>query len=216
VRVAIDVPLLVLAAFGLQLMGSVGHDGTHLSLFRRKLPSTVVGVFYSSAIPTYFEVGFAMSHRNHHRFTNTDDDPNVQLLRHLTRWWERMLFTTLTYNYAHWRTTVRTALGYPWPTTYRLAFSDRVIRLLAWLNLLFAVVWLALYVTVTWHDPRTGVFMYWLPIGILLLLGSAQQYIDHAGCGAAWFRNAWSRTSPLQTVVFCGANFHLEHHAYPG
>src|SRR5690606_3209736 len=41
-------------------------------------------------------------------------------------------------------------------------------------------------------------------------------YIDHAGLDDSFFGNAYSRTSPLMTVLFFGANYHLEHHAYPG
>jgi fatty acid desaturase len=63
-------PLLLLAQQGLHLLGWVGHEGLHLSLARNRHVSTGLGIFFSSMIINFMEVGWATSHRNHHRYTN--------------------------------------------------------------------------------------------------------------------------------------------------
>lgn len=67
VKVPVIAVLTVLAGYGLNMMGFVGHEGTHGSLLRNRKWSALVGIFYASAVLTYFELGFAVSHWNHHR-----------------------------------------------------------------------------------------------------------------------------------------------------
>src|SRR5512144_1653989 len=46
VKIALMVPLTIVGAFGLNLMGFVGHEGMHLSLTRTKYASAITGLFY--------------------------------------------------------------------------------------------------------------------------------------------------------------------------
>lgn len=210
------VPLTVIAAYGLQLMGFVGHEGLHLSLHRNKWVSTVLGLLNASAILTYFELGFAAQHWSHHRYTNQASDPDLAPVKHLDTWWKRLLLARAIYNFLYARTTVRLALGHPWPFPYRMPFREKEVKWLARLNLGFALGWLTLYVAIAVMDPLTGLVCIALPMVTVLFISGCQTFLDHAGLGEEPYRNAWSRTSWLMSAVYFGANYHLEHHIYPG
>lgn len=215
-QIALMVPLVILSGFGLNLMGFAGHEGMHLSLFRNKHISATVGIFFASAVTTYYELGFAMQHWNHHRYTNQASDHDITMVQHLKTWWQRLLFARATYNLAYLQATFRTALGRPNPFRYKMPFRTEQLKVLARLNLLFSAFWLALYVTITVVDPMTGLICILLPMACILFISSCQTYIDHAGTSDEMFHNAWSRTSPIMTALYFGANYHLEHHLYPG
>lgn len=215
-QIVLIIPLTIIAAYGLQLMGFVGHEGFHLSLHRNKLVSALLGLFFASSVVTYFEVGFAIQHWNHHRFTNQASDPDIEPVSHLKTWWQRLLFSRAIYNLHYFKTALKTALGRPWPYPYKMPFKLSTVRVLCWTNFAFALLWSGFFVAVTLYDPLTGLFSIALPMVIVLLLSGCQTYIDHAGTSDELFCNAWSRISPLMTAVYFGANYHLEHHLYPG
>lgn len=215
-KIALMLPLIIIAAYGLQLMGFVGHEGFHLSLHRNKLVSALLGLFCASSVVTYFEIGFAIQHWNHHRFTNQNSDDDISQVKHLKTWWQRLIFSRAIYNFHYFKTALKTALGHPWPYRYQMPFKLSTVRLLCWTNFAFALFWLGIYVGVTLYDPLTGLFSFALPMVVVLLISGCQAYIDHAGTSDELFRNAWSRISPLMTAVYFGANYHLEHHLYPG
>jgi len=84
------------------------------------------------------------------------------------------------------------------------------------LNLLFAGWWIVVYAWISFHSPLAGLVCIVLPMVAVLFIAACQTYIDHGGTSDELFGNAWSRTSPLMTAAYFGANYHLEHHAYPG
>lgn len=210
------VPLTVVAAYGLQLMGFVGHEGMHLSLHRDKRVSAVLGLLSASAVISYFEMGFAAQHWSHHRYTNQASDPDIAPVKHLDTWWKRLLLARATYNIPYARTTWHLALGRPWPFPYRMPFREEEVKWLARANFAFALGWLAVYAAITVIDPLTGLVSIALPMAAALLISGCQTFLDHAGLGEQPYRNAWSRTSWLMSAVYFGANYHLEHHLYPG
>jgi len=210
------VPLVILAAYGINMMGFIGHEGTHGSLVRNRRMSAIVGIFFASAVVTYMELGFALSHWNHHRFTNQADDPDIGPVRNLKTWWQRLLFSRVIYNTLYFKYTWNMALGRPAPFKYKMAYSQQDQVLFARLNFLFAALWLVFYGWIFYLDPYAGLFGVLLPMLMVNFIGACQIYIDHAGLDDRFFRNAWSRTSPLMTILFFGANYHLEHHTYPG
>jgi fatty acid desaturase len=215
-KIVVMIPLTILAAYGLNMMGFIGHEGTHGSLLRNKKWSAITGIFFASAVVTYFEMGFAMSHWNHHRYTNQNDDPDVGPVSHLTTWWQRILFSRIIYNTLYFKYTLIMALGKGNPLKYKMAYSIKDQILFARLNFLFAALWLAVYIYIAILDWRAGLFGILLPLLAVKVVGACQIYIDHAGLDDQFFKNAYSRTSPLMTLLFFGANYHLEHHAYPG
>jgi len=215
-KVPLIVLLTVLSGYGLNMMGFVGHEGTHGSLFRNRKLSALTGIFFASAVPTYFEMGFAVSHWNHHRYTNQDGDPDPGPVMGLKTWWQRLLFTRPIYNTLYFKHTLELARGKETHFKYKMAYSQPDQVLFARANFVFALLWLAAYVAVLVYDWRLGVLAVVLPSLTVNFIGACQIYIDHAGVGSGVFNNAWSRTSPLMTILFFGANYHLEHHAYPG
>lgn len=215
-KVLAAVPLTVVAAYGLQLMGFVGHEGLHLSLHRNKWVSAIVGLFFASAVVSYLELGFAAQHWSHHRFTNQAGDPDIGPVKRLDTWWKRLLLARATYNVDYARTALNLALGRPWPFRYRMPFRKAEVQRLAWVNFAFALVWLSAYVAITVRDPMTGLVSIALPMVTALLLSGCQTFLDHAGLGDEPSQCAWSRTSWLMSAVYFGANYHLEHHLYPG
>lgn len=215
-KIILMVPLTILAAYGFQLLGFVGHEGLHISLHRNKMVSVILGLFFASSVLTYFEMGFAVHHWNHHRFTNQASDPDIQPVSHLKTWWQRLLFSRVIYNFLYFKTTLKIALGHTWPFPYKMPFKLLTVRALCWANFAFALFWICLYVGIALYDPLTGLFSIALPFIVTFFINACQIYIDHAGTSDELFRNAWSRTSPLMTAVYFGSNYHLEHHLYPG
>lgn len=218
-QIVLIIPLTIIAGYGLQLMGFVGHEGFHLSLHRNKLVSVLLGLFFASSVVTYFDTGAMMRHWSHHRFTNQPSDPDIQILAPLKTWWQRLLFARLILNFHHFKTTLNTALGRPWPFPYMMPFELATVRTLCWINFAFALVWSGIYVGVTLYAPLAGLFSIALPMLVLLLISGCQSYIDHGDTSHDpddIFHNSWNRTSPLATALWFGANYHLEHHLYPG
>ncbi|MCY4044106.1 MAG: fatty acid desaturase [Cellvibrionales bacterium] len=210
------VPLTILAGYGLNMMGFIGHEGTHGSLLKNRKSSAITGIFFASAVLTYFEMGFAMSHWNHHRYTNQDDDPDIQPVSKLKTWWQRILFTRFIYNALYFKYTWLMATGQPNPLKYKMAYPIKDQILFARLNFLFSGLWLALYIGIALVSWKAALFCVVLPSLTVKVIGACQIYIDHAGLDDRFLGNAYSRTSPLMTILFFGANYHLEHHAYPG
>lgn len=215
-KISIMIPSTVLAAYGFQLLGLVGHEGLHLSLHRNKILSTLTGIFFASSVFTYFEMGFAIHHWNHHRFTNQASDPDVQPVSHLKTWWQRLMFSRVIYNFLYFRTALKMALGHSWPFACQLPFKLETVRKLCWVNFACSLLWFCVYLGITIYDPLIGLFSIALPFVVTFFINACQIYIDHAGTSDELFCNAWSRTSPLMTAVYFGANYHLEHHLYPG
>lgn len=210
------IPLTAIAGYGLNMMGFVGHEGMHGSLLTNRTASAVLGLFSASAVATYFEMGFAMSHWNHHRFTNQEDDPDVAPVAHLKTWWQRLLISRWIYNWLYFRHTLGMAQGRPIPFKFRMAYSFEQQVWFARLNFVFSAIWLAFYATIAVWNGQLALFGILAPLTATLFIASIQIYLDHAGLGDGVFENARSRTSWGMTVLFFGANYHLEHHAYPG
>jgi len=216
-KIILILPLTIIAGFGLQILGIVGHEGIHMSLCRNKRLGLLIGLFLTSSILTYIEMGLAIRHWDHHRFTNQPSDPDLQLVSNLKTWWQRLLFTRIVANSTYIRITVNQALGSPWPCVYKLPLEYSTIRIFCWINFAFALFWVAIYTAITLYDPLTGIFSIALPMIALAFVNTFQTYVDHAGTiSDDLFHNAWSRTSPLMTAIYCGLNYHLEHHLYPG
>ena len=119
-------------------------------------------------------------------------------------------------NRTHLRNMLRMALGKPLALGYRLPFSPRAQRALAWMNLGLLVFWLSAYAAIAVFHPRTVLFAIVLPILVLTPLSGLRGYVEHAGTDVGVFRDTRSYISPAYTWLLFGNNFHLEHHLYPG
>lgn len=216
IKILLIIPLSIMTGYGIQMMGFIGHEGFHLSLHSNKLVSALTGLFFASSVLTYCDMGAMMRHWSHHRFTNQASDPDIEILIPLRTWWQRLFFARLLLNYYHFKTTLNTALGRPWPFPYMMPFHISTVRTLCWINFAFSLLWIGIYLGIAIYNPLAGLFSIALPMLALMFISGCQAYLDHGGLNDDPFHNSWSRTSPLMTILFAGTNFHLEHHLYPG
>ena len=218
-KIIMLVPLYILCAGGLRLMGNLGHDGTHFSLHHNKVVSTLIGCFFSSSVIGFTEMGFAVSHWYHHRYTNQLLDPDVI---HYSKFpksegFLKRLFLAFPSRIPHYYlNTIKMAIGKPLSYDCKLAFNAQTIKILSFLNIVFSIFWLSVYITITIYNPLLGVASIWLPNIIALLGNSFTVFIQHAGTTQERLYNSRSLISPMTTVLYFGGNYHLEHHLYPG
>ncbi len=207
--------LIAVAGHGFHLLGIVGHEGIHFTLHRNKVASVVIGIVAASALLGQFASGFAATHWNHHRFTNTQSDPDGQVFARYRSLWARMLFARLHADHVYAETTVRIALGRPLGLAYRFPLPPRTFRRLAWFNLGTVAGFLALYAAIACLDPVAGLVSIGLPLVGAAMLSGLRPYAEHANTKPGMFHDTRSRTSWLSTWCFLGTNYHLEHHLYP-
>jgi len=85
----------------------------HLSLARNRYLSAGLGIFFSSMIINFMEMGWAAGHWNHHRYTNQPEDPDCKRFARYQSFWRRLLFARLASNRANLVNTVRMASSKP-------------------------------------------------------------------------------------------------------
>src|SRR5262245_12399463 len=149
-------PVLLLAQQGLHLLGWVGHEGMHLSLTRNRYISASLGIFFSSMVISFLEMGFAISHWNHHRYTNQPLDPDCALFARYQGFWRRLFLARFASNRQCLLATLRMAAGKPLERNTPFPFSAVAIQRLAAFNLLCSVFWLSVYVAIAVYDPLSG------------------------------------------------------------
>lgn len=64
-----------------QNLALVGHEGSHFNLHPNRMVSATWGVLTSALVPLHFDVGFSLEHVKHHRFANSDKDPDVKVFQ---------------------------------------------------------------------------------------------------------------------------------------
>jgi beta-carotene hydroxylase len=213
-KIALLVPLWLAAQQGLHLLGMVGHEGFHGNLHRNRLVSVHLGLFFSSMVVSYLVTGYYVSHWQHHLYTNTEDDPDVQACARFKTAWSRCFLSRLYLTSIYRKSTLRLAFGDKFPGE-RLPFGLTKLRSFARINLVYQAFWIAAFAAL-------GVFdVTWLLVSLaapylLAIVGSGVRlYVEHAGTDEKPGRIARSFSAPFWTVVFFGNNLHLEHHLYP-
>jgi len=209
------VPLWLLCQQGLHLLGWVGHEGTHLNLHRNKYVSAVAGTLLSSAIPGFINFGAALSHWVHHRYTNQPSDPHTVMFPQFKRFWSRAIFARPLATRMYSRDAFRVALNRELSYRTGLSFSPRMLRVLAWTNIVCTGFFLIVYVTLTVAMPLEMIVALWIPYLLTVVHSGLRIYIEHAGTGIGAFRDSRTYSSPLFTALYFGNNYHLEHHLYP-
>jgi fatty acid desaturase len=214
VKLALLVPLWLVAQQGIHMLGMVGHEGFHGNLHRNRTVSVHLALFFSSMVISYLVTGYYVSHWQHHLYTNTDKDPDVQACGRFKGFWSRCFLSRMYVSKLYRASTLRLAFGGDFAGE-RLPFGLERLRSFARLNLVYQAFWLAVYAAIGFVDPM------WLVVAVAVpyvgaVFGSGLRiYIEHAGTDAAPGRTARSFTSPFWTVAFFGNNLHLEHHLYP-
>lgn len=208
-------PLILLAGIGLHTIGYTGHEALHLNLHRNRFLGFVLGLFVNSVIVGHYVVGFAVSHWNHHRFTNDEQDPDHQLYADLRYFWQRILFSRARASSTYLRTTFKTAFGKDLGFEYRIPLKSWQLVFLAWQNLILQTSALVIALLLTWHFPLPMLACYWGPFVVLYVYSGLRPFFEHAATDAGIPVDSRSRTAPLITFLEFGNNFHLEHHIYP-
>ena len=213
------VPLFLfstLSAVGLYVLAILGHDAMHGNLFKNRKLSLVTGLFFSSSVLTYIDMGFVVRHWDHHRYTNQIQDPDIYPTARLRTWWQRLLLSRLLFNIEYLKNAFYMATGkMDQVARYQTPLSSQELTFYSRLNFLFAFIWLCAYIAIAFYDWRLVLFGVLMPSVILAFLAGCQSYLDHAGLGDEPYKNSYTRTSPLMSMIYFGSNYHLEHHLYP-
>ena len=215
-KIIVMFPVTLVSATGLYVLAALGHESLHGNLCESDKLSFLIGLFFSSSVVSYFDMGFAIRHWDHHRYTNQAKDPDIVPTAHLTGWFPRLLLSRLIFNLVYIKNTFMVALGkLDYVEQYQTPYSAAELRYFARANILFAVIWLAVYIGIALIDWRAALYGIVIPSLLLGLLAGCQSYLDHAGLDDNEFSNAYIRTSPFMTLMYFGSNYHLEHHLYP-
>jgi beta-carotene hydroxylase len=212
------VSVIVLAALsqqGLHLLGWVGHEGFHFNLHDNRHVSALLGIVCSSMVAAFMQIGAAVSHWNHHRFTNQERDPDIALFAKYKTLWERVLFARMAANRQYVRNAFRMACGRPVGYATRLPFKELEVRLFAWLNILLSALWVGIYGWIIYHAPVAGASAIVVPHVFGNWYTGLRSYLEHAGTGTGLFRDSRTRISPFFSAAYFFNNYHLEHHLYP-
>jgi len=200
--------------YGMLMLGFMGHDGTHFTLHSDKIVSSLFGIFLTGPVSPYLLMGFTISHWNHHKYTNSDKDPDARLFSQFKNLFTRSFIARPFTFYEYGANTFRLALGRPLPFAYQFPLKTEEVRWLARVNILSSGLWFALYAFVAFARPDFFV-------GLLAVyafgtvLSGLSPYIEHTGTG--YGRGVDTRTSEgwWWDLFTLGNNYHLEHHLYP-
>lgn len=217
-RIVLSLPLFVLAGQGVHLMGWIGHDGFHFTWHKNRYVSALPALFFSSMTLFFFESGMAMDHWSHHRYANTEKDPDLRLLRHHKSFWRRFFKQRNRANLHYFLRAVNLALGRPLApelANITLPFSMPVFRALAIANIVFVLGWLGVYVYIEMLFPGFLLIGVAAPLLIGGWLSGLRSFTEHAHTEVGDLFNTRSRTHWLFTLIEYGGNYHLEHHLYP-
>jgi len=216
---AAKIPLIAvtgcLSGHGLFMMGIAAHEGFHFLLHRNRFVSFSIGIFMSSAIPLFFAVGYFINHWHHHRYTNTDKDPDILIVTRYRTLLSRMLLVRLHFNRHYMKTFAQVMFGDTASIARPVGMTARQLGLLARVNLLAQLMWLSVYAVLAWYSPSLLALLVGVPLGVALVIASLNPYQEHLGTGTAQWQQARSRISSFQTLLMGGVNYHLEHHLYP-
>ncbi len=212
--VVLMVPLWLAAQQGIHLLGMAGHEGFHGNLHRNRLLSVHLGLFFSSMVVSYLVTGYYVSHWQHHLYTNTADDPDVQACSRFKNFWSRCFLSRMYLTKLYRGTTYQLAFGGAFDGE-RLPFGLAKLRSFARINLVYQLFWIAVYAAVAYVDVMWFVVAIAVPYLGAVVGSGLRVYIEHAGTDAKPGRTARSFSSPFWTAAFFGNNLHLEHHLYP-
>jgi fatty acid desaturase len=207
--------LSCVSGFGFYVMAYLGHEGFHFTLMKNQFLSSLIGTWFSSAVAAFFSVGFYLVHSRHHRFTNQENDPDVQLFSQFTSTWRRLLVLRLVNNRVYAKLVIRLLIKNELPEGTQTVFTLKQLKMLGVSNVLAQIFWISLYVAVFMHDTRLGLCLVLLPHIATAFISAAIVFMQHADTGELPSDNARTHSSLWTTLLMGGSNFHLEHHLYP-
>jgi len=212
----VSIPLIILAAQGLVLLVFMGHDGTHTNLVRNRFWSTLLGVIITIPAWPHCEMGFALCHWNHHRYTNTDSDPDCVGYKPYKNLFSRMFLSRISAFTEYFLTTVQMVFGSQTDRRkqYSMGVQGKQRRFIAALNL---CTWTSMLGLIAWtgftNPILFAILMSVLFVAIIIL--GINPYIEHAGTDIGHGKDTRSRMGWWWSVFYLGNNYHLSHHLYP-
>lgn len=213
-RLALAVPVLVLGGYGMLLMGFMGHDGTHFSLHDDKVVSSAIGIVLTAPIFPYMVMGFTISHWNHHKFTNSDKDPDSVVFAKFGTLFSRALIARPYTFWEYGSNTVRLALGRSLPFSYQFPLPEPTVRSLARFNVSVTLAFGAFYAWVCLQSSVAAA-----ALAVLYVFGTVisglSPYVEHTGTGLGRGVDTRTASGLWFDVLTLGNNYHLEHHLYP-
>lgn len=215
ISVPLAIFLCVFSSIGLHSLGLMGHEGTHFTLHPNRLISAYIGIIISSMVPLHLDMGFAIRHNQHHRFTNTEKDPDLKAFGRFKTLWERMFLARVCASNDYLITTVKLAIGgYPAEWDSMLNLSRGQITWLARVNILASLFFTSMYTLIAERWSEFG-FALLGTLVFAILISGLRPYLEHAGTDHG--RTTHSRTwiSPVFDFLYAGINYHLAHHLAP-
>lgn len=208
--------LAIIAAHGLQCVSLLGHEGTHFALHRDRWKSAVWGVVLSCFTPFHQDVGFAVTHAEHHAFTNTDRDPDHIFFRRFKNFFSRLFLARIAASNRYLHTTLLLALN-RWPADRSLRTGLTLAQMthLARINLAVSGGLLLVYIALTVFFPVFMIFLLWLPFVLVVLISGLRPYIEHLETQSGRGFDSRSWISPVFDALYGSINYHQAHHLWP-
>ncbi len=213
---AATILLTLLSSFGLHSLGVMGHEGTHFTLHKKRIISAYIGVLVSALVPFHLDMGFAIRHNQHHRFTNTDKDPDLKVFSSFRSLWSRLFLARLRASHEYMSTTLQLASGrYPAEWDAMLNLSRSQITNLARTNITASILFTLVYVLIAINSQAFAI-AFLATFTWAILISGLRPFLEHAGTNSDRMTNSRSWISPLFNVLYAGINYHLAHHLAPG
>lgn len=211
------VPFLALiGGHGLQCVALLGHEGTHFALHEDKWKSALAGIFLSSFVPFHMDTGFAVSHAEHHAFTNTDRDPDHIFFGQFKNFFSRLFLARIAASNRYLKMTLILAFN-KWPKEkpLRLGLSMKQAVTLARVNILTSYAILAAYIALTFLFPKLMIFVLWIPFIVAMLISGLRPFVEHLGTESGRGNDSRSWISPVFDILYGSINYHQAHHLWP-
>jgi len=194
----------------------LGHEGTHFNLHENRVTSARIGTLASALVPFHMNAGFAVLHGEHHRWTNTDKDPDAVFFAKFktfaSRFWLARVAASRRYQAETWKLALdRHPAGY----RFTVGLTRPELVSLARLNLVAAYSALAAYAVFAWYAPLWATGVVFIPLAVTIPLSGLRPYFEHAGTGSGRYSRARTWASPVFDFLYRGVNYHLAHHLYP-
>lgn len=208
------IPLGYVSSFGIARGQWLGHDAGH-NVYPKKMFSLVYTTFFAAITPSFFNISFCAYHIDHHKYVNSEKDPDVIFYSKYKNILSRLFLVRLAKNRQYLKYTFGLFMG----NKEILNLTKKQIRILIILNLTFVIFWLSIYIYLAITNFLLFISIILLPTIALVIGSGSVTYQQHANTGNygkkdIWF-NSRSMVGKYWTILYSGGNFHLEHHLYP-
>ena len=207
------VQLIGTAAIAAAIHGlwNVMHKGVHGNLTYRLRTDRLIA--FLAGLPALFSASaYAVIHHDHHRYNRLPQDPNE--LSNLTddkRWLSVIFYGLMLVG------TILSIFLVPVEALKRADRRQRMIILSEYLLMIF-IYGLAFFLADRNRVTLQLVQIWLFPVLVASLFGNVRVWAEHAltPAGHALTQTRTITSSRLVSMLFMNANYHLEHHLFPG